>query len=173
MEKVSEKCPIREQFVATIGKLGENIVYLNGIRWQAAENCFISTYTHTNNKIGVLVELNSNKEIDKDKQNTIGKDIAMHIAASKVEAVSEEDLNSEVLSKEKTFLMEQARESGKPENIIEKMVEGRMKKFVKEICLLSQNFVKDPDKSVAQYIAGCGKEINAKLTVTRFFKEQF
>jgi elongation factor Ts len=173
MEKETAKGPLKEQFVEAIQKMGENIVFIEGEAWEAEAGSVIGTYTHTNSKIGVMVELSSDADIDKDKQMVVTRDIAMHIAASSVEAVSENDLDPEVVEKEKRFLIDQAKESGKPEAIIEKMVEGRLKKFKKEICLLYQNFVKNPDKTVERHLADEGKELGAKLIVKRFYKNQF
>jgi len=173
MSKSSGKGPLKEQFVEAISKLGENIVFLNAEYWEAADGSLIGAYTHSNAKIGVMVELSSDGSADADQLTAVARNIAMHVAASKVEAVSEDDLDPTVVAKEEKFLIDQAKDSGKPENIIEKMVEGRMKKFKKEICLLSQDYVKDPDKTISQYLADSGKELNVNLGVNRFFKEQF
>lgn len=173
MEKTTSVGSIKEQFVETISKLGENIVFLKGQYWEETDDSVINSYTHTNNKIGVLVELKVGPSADKERVKDVAKNIAMHIAASNVEAVSEDDLDPAVVEKEKKFLIEQAQESGKPENIIEKMVAGRMIKFKKEICLLYQKYVKDPDKTIEQYIADSSKEVGSELSVSRFFKEIF
>lgn len=172
-EKTGSQGPIREQFVEAISKMGENMVLVETVVWEAAEGCVIGTYTHTNSKIGVMVELHSENEVDTSALKDIARNIAMHIAASQVEAIEENDLNPEVIEKERTFLIDQAKDSGKPENIIEKMVEGRLKKFKKEICLLYQNYVKEPEKTIEQYLADAGRENNSKFTVKRFYKSQF
>ncbi len=173
MEKSTASGSIKEQFVEIISKLGENIVFLTGIDWEETGNSVVGAYTHTNSKIGVIVEVEADQSVDKEKQKEIARNIAMHIAASQVEAIDEGDLKPEVIEKERKFLIDQAKESGKPDNIIEKMVEGRLKKFKKDICLLYQNYVKDPDKTIEQYVAASGTEIGAKLIVKRFCKEQF
>ena len=165
IEKSAADGSIKEQIVNIIGKLGENIVYLDGVDWEAAGNNVIGTYVHTNAKIGVMVELSADQAIDQTKQKEFARNIAMHIAASSVEAVSESDLDSEIVEKERKFLIDQAIESGKPESIIEKMVEGRLKKFKKEICLMYQNYVKDPEKTIEQYVVDVGKELGAALVV--------
>ena len=173
MEKSTSSGSIKEQFVEAIGKLGENIVFANGQYWEAAENGVINFYTHTNNKIGVLVELDTEPGTDATAAGDAAKNVAMHVAASQVEAISENDLDPAVIEKEKNFLMEQARESGKPENIIEKMVVGRLNKFKKEVCLLDQNYVKDPDKTISEYLAEAGKAAGGGFSVKRFYKETF
>lgn len=173
MEKSTALGSVKDQFVEIISKLGENIVFLSGIDWEETGNSIVGAYTHTNAKIGVIVELDADQSVDREKQREIGRNIAMHIAASQVEAIDESDLKPEVVEKERKFLIDQAKESGKPDNIIEKMVEGRLQKYKKDICLLYQNYVKDPDKTIEQYIANSSKEIGAKLVVKRFCKEQF
>jgi len=173
MDKSSRKGSLKEQFVEAISKLGENIVFLTAENWEAANDSIIGAYTHSNAKIGVMVELGSDGSPDPGQMTAVARNIAMHVAASKVEAVSEDDLDPEVVSKEERFLTDQAKDSGKPDNIIQKMVEGRMKKFKKEVCLLSQDYVKDPDKTISQYLADSAKELGASLEIKRFFKEQF
>ena len=173
MEKSGSAGPVKELFVEAISKMGENIVYLEGADWEVADSSVIGAYTHTNSKIGVMIELAADGSADKEKMKEVSRNIAMHVAASQVEAVQEDELDPAVVEKERAFLIDQAKESGKPDNIIEKMVEGRLQKFKKEICLLYQNYVKEPDKTVEQYIADEGKAIGATLTVKRFYKNQF
>ena len=125
-----------------IAKIGENL----GVRrFEIIENAdVIGTYQH-GERIGVMVELEGGDV-------TLGKDLAMHIAASKPVCVAEADVPQDALDKEREIFSAQAAESGKPENIIEKMVEGRIKKFLKEVTLLGQPFVKDPDQTVEQLL---------------------
>lgn len=163
----------KETFTEAIAGLGENMAFLGGVDWKKAENGAFGAYVHSNGKIGVLVELVADKAADEAAMGVLAKDIAMHIAASPVEAVSEKDLDPAIIEKEKAFQIEQAQESGKPMNIIEKMIEGRMKKFKKEICLLDQGFVKSPDKSIAQLVEEKGKELGCTIEVTKYYKEQF
>jgi len=137
-----------------IAKIGEN---MSVRRFEIIENAdVIGTYQH-GERIGVMVELEGGDV-------ALGKDIAMHIAASKPVCVSEADVPQDALDKEREIFSAQAAESGKPENIIEKMVEGRIKKFLKEVTLLGQPFVKDPDQTVEQLL----KSNNA--SVKRFIR---
>ncbi len=128
---------------ALIAKIGENV---NVRRYASinADNGLIASYSH-GDQIGVLVALN-NGSIE------LGKDIAMHVAASKPAAISEKDIPEQQISDERAILIAQAAESGKPEAIIEKMVEGRIRKYMAEITLYGQPFVKDPDVTVAQLV---------------------
>jgi elongation factor Ts len=91
----------------------------------------------------------------------LAKDIAMHIAATRPECVTEGELNADLLEREKAIFVEQARESGKPDNIIEKMIVGRMKKFVNEVTLYGQAFVKDPDTTVGSLAKSNGAEVKS------------
>ena len=138
---------IREGLVA---KLGENIGVRRFVRL-AAKSGQVASYVH-GRKIGVLVEVAGGDD-------TLAKDIAMHIAASKPECVSKEQVPAELIAKEKEIFSAQAAQSGKPANIIEKMVEGRINKFLAEITLLGQPFVKDPDSSVEKLLKAKGATV--------------
>ena len=117
----------------------------------AAEG-IVSSYIHGNGRIGVLVEVNCETDFVAQTEgfHALVKDIAMQIAASNPLYVSREEVPADVIEKEKEILIAQSRNEGKPENIIEKMVEGRIKKFYKDVCLLDQDFVKNPDMTMRQ-----------------------
>jgi elongation factor Ts len=132
-----------------VAKLGENIGVRRFTRYETTGQ--IGGYVH-GRKIGVLVELDGGDE-------GLSKDLAMHVAASRPECVSKEQVPAELVAKEKEIFSEQAKASGKPANIIEKMVEGRIAKFLNEITLLGQPFVKDPDTTVEKLV----KAANAKV----------
>ena len=137
-----------------IAKIGEN---MSVRRFEIIENAdVIGSYKH-GDRIGVVVELVGGDE-------ALGKDIAMHIAASKPVCVSEDEVPAEALDNERNIFSAQAAESGKPADIIEKMVEGRIKKYLKEVTLLGQPFVKDPDQTVEKLL----KSSNA--SVKRFIR---
>lgn len=143
----------RENLVA---KLGENIGVRRFVRLAATKGQ-VATYVH-GRKIGVLTELAGGDE-------QLAKDVAMHVAASKPECVSRDQVPAELIAKEKEIFSAQATQSGKPANIIEKMVEGRINKFLGEITLLGQPFVKDPETSVEKLL----KSKNASVAgFTRF-----
>jgi len=126
-----------------IAKIGEN-VSVRRLQNVSAESGILGAYKH-GDRIAVLAVLSG-------KDSGLAKDIAMHIAASRPECISEEDLSNEILEREKAIFIEQAKESGKPDSIIEKMIIGRMKKFVNEVTLYGQAFIKDPDISVGKLI---------------------
>ena len=131
----------------------------------------IGTYVH-NGKIGVMVELNCETDFvarNPDFQ-TLAKDLAMHIAASEPRFVNKEDVTEDILADEREIYAEQARATGKPENVIEKIVEGRVSKFYSETCLLEQPFVKDPSISVREHIAAHIQKIGENIQVRRFVR---
>ncbi|BCX80947.1 elongation factor Ts [Methylomarinovum caldicuralii] len=133
-----------------VAKLGENIAIRRLMKFET-EAGKLACYLH-GNRIGVVVEMEGGDD-------DLAKDIAMHIAASKPVCVEEKDVPAETLEKEKEIFTAQAEASGKPANIVEKMVEGRLRKFLKEVTLLGQPFVKDPDLSVGQLLDQKGARV--------------
>ena len=133
-----------------IAKIGENIS-LRRFAIVKAEGGAVSTYLH-GTRIGVMVAVTGGNP-------QLGRDIAMHVAASRPFCVSEADMPAEALAREKAIFAAQAAESGKPAPIVEKMVAGRMKKFLKENTLLGQPFIKDPERSVAQLVSAAGATV--------------
>jgi len=134
-----------------VQKIGENIG-VRRIELVSAAAGVVGAYVHGNNRIAVLVEL---KGGDQD----LAKDVAMHVAAVNPQVVSPDDMPEEVLVKEKEIFTAQAQDSGKPPEIIEKMIGGRIKKFLAENSLVEQAFVKDPDQTVGQLVAAAGAEV--------------
>jgi len=149
---------VEEALKELIGKVGEN---MSVRRFEVVEGDNLGSYVHKvgpSSRIGVIVSMEGGDE-------SLAKDVAMHIAASKPQFISEDQVDPEILEKEKQILTEQAADSGKPAEIIEKMVIGRVNKFLKEITLLGQPFVKDPDTTVGKLL----KANNATVTsFTRF-----
>jgi len=133
-----------------IAKIGENIAVRRFERLAAPEG-LVASYLH-GSRIGVLVELNGGDA-------ELGKDIAMHVAASRPACVDESEVDPDIIEKEKAIFSAQAEASGKPANVVEKMVEGRIKKFLGEITLVGQPFVKDPDQTVAKLLTDKGAKV--------------
>lgn len=151
--KLGEKT-VEEVVTEKVATIGEN---MHVRRMVAVEGDSVASYVHNAvadglGKIGVLVAL-------KGADNGIGKQIAMHIAATSPASLSEADLDPALVEREKNVLTEQARESGKPEGVIEKMIVGRMNKFFEEVTLLKQKFVLDPDVSVGEAAKKAGVEV--------------
>ena len=134
-----------------VAKIGENIE-LRRFERRKAEQGRIASYLH-GKRIGVLVEYSGDDE-------QIGRDIAMHVAASRPLAIREDEVPAEQVEKERALLVEQAKESGKPDEIVQKMVDGRMRKYLGEITLLGQPFVKDPDQTVGKMLKAAGADVH-------------
>ena len=141
---------------------------------RSAKEGIILPYIHPGAKLGVLLEINCETDFvaNTDDFKNLSKDIAMHIAASAPMSVSREEIPQETLEREKEIYADQARQSGKPENIIEKMTEGRLNKFYQENVLLEQTFVKDPDKTVADLITETVAKLGENILISRFSRFQ-
>ena len=135
----------------------------------AAEGVVYS-YIHGNGKIGVLLELNCETDFvaKTDKFKDLAHDVAMHAAASFPKYLNREEVSAEEIDREKDIYADQLKNEGKPEEMIEKIVEGKMGKFYSEICLLEQPFIKDEDKTVEQMLVQASAEIGEKVTLRRF-----
>ncbi len=169
----SEKS-VEEYVKEMVGKIGENMTVRRTAYLEVPEGAVVA-YMHNQaapglGKIGVLVALESSG--DTAKLEELGKKLAMHVAAAAPLALTEADIPADVAERERAVYMEQARESGKPENIIEKMVEGRMKKFFKESVLMSQLFVMDNETPVEKVVKEAESEVGAPVKLTGFQRMQ-
>ena len=137
-----------------------------------ASEGLVQSYIHMGGRIGVLVEVNCETDFvakSDDFQNLV-KDIAMHIAAAAPKYVSEAEVDANELENEKNILRAQALNEGKPAAIVEKMVEGRVKKFYEDVCLLNQHFVKNPDITIKDLLTEATLKIGEKISVRRFVR---
>ncbi|NTW35861.1 MAG: translation elongation factor Ts [Syntrophobacteraceae bacterium] len=134
----------------------------------------VHAYIHGAGRMGVLVEVNCETDFAAKSEDFVefAKNIAMHIAASSPLGVEREHIPQDVIEREQAICLAQARESGKPENILEKMVEGKMRKFYEEVVLLEQKYVKDPDKTVQDYLNELTAKIGEKIIIRRFSRYQ-
>ncbi|CAK7039920.1 translation elongation factor Ts [Phascolarctobacterium sp.] len=139
----------------------------------AAEG-LVEAYIHGGGRIGVLVEVNCETDFvaKTDAFKELVKDIAMHIAATNPSYLKREEVPTAELEHEQTVLAEQARNEGKPEKIIEKMVSGRIEKYYKEVCLMEQPFVKDPDTTISDLITASIAKIGENISIRRFSRYQ-
>lgn len=137
----------------------------------AAEG-LVEAYIHGDGRIGVLVEVNIETDFAarNDEFKSFVKDIAMQIAASKPEYIKRDEVPAHVIEKEKEILRAQALNEGKPEKIVDKMVEGRIEKFYKEVCLLDQPFIKDPDRTIQQMLTEKIATIGENINIRRFVR---
>ena len=134
----------------------------------------ITTYIHPGSKLGVMLEINCETDFvaKTDAFQSLSKDIAMHIAAAAPVSVSKDEISDSVLSKEREIYTEQAKASGKPDEIVNKMVEGRMDKFCKENALLEQQFVKDPNTTVKEVLTDTIAKLGENISIARFMRFQ-
>lgn len=134
----------------------------------------VESYIHPGGKIGVLIEINCETDFvarTEDFQAMV-KDLAMQVAAASPLYLGVDDIPEEALAKEKEILLGQARESGKPENVLEKIVEGRLKKYYEEVCLLEQKFIKDTDLTVQDVVKNAIAKLGENIRVRRFQRFQ-
>ena len=141
---------------------------------RAATDGIIQSYIHMGGKIGVLVEINCETDFvaKTDDFREFAKNIAMHIAATNPVGITPEDVPEDIIQKEKEIYRAQALETGKPENIVDKIAEGKLKRFYKESCLLEQSYVRDPDITVADLINDVIAKIGENITIKRFARYQ-
>ena len=173
-ELLTQPCPHRAGLTVTdylnevIAKTGEAIRIRHFTRYQGD---LVTAYIHHSGKIGVMLELSGGGAVP--GAQAAAKDLAMQVAATIPAAVGREEISPELIAEEKAIYAAQAQESGKPEQIIEKMVTGRLEKFFKEVCLVEQTFVKNPDLTVTQFLKEVGASLGGKeLKVKRFIRYQ-
>src|SRR6056300_2078786 len=150
---------IEEKRKSLVQTIGENIQLRRLITKDFSSDMNAGSYIHSDSKLGAVVVISGGDE-------TLAKDIAMHVAAFNPLCLSEADIDSEILEREKAIYMVQAEESGKPQEIMEKMIEGKLKRFLSEVSLLSQNFVKDPEVTIQELL----DSKNAKIESYRRLK---
>jgi elongation factor Ts len=168
----SSKSTVAETIKEMIGSIGENMS-LRRAAYLSAKKGVVASYMHNSispglGKIGVIVALESAG--DAEQLKSFGRQVAMHIAAANPQAVDIESLDKALIERERAVLTEQAKDSGKPANVIEKMVEGRLRKFYEDVVLLVQAFVHDPDTTVAKAVAAAEKSAGAPIKITGFYR---
>ena len=139
---------------------------------RAANEGIIFSYIHPGNKLGVLVELGCETDFVAKTEgfNDLAASIAMQVAASNPLAVDESGISQDILDKEKEIFMDQAKSSGKPENVVEKIVEGKLNKFIEDNCLVHQSFVKNPDMTISQLVQEAVAKLGENITINRFVR---
>ncbi|WP_316355080.1 translation elongation factor Ts [Candidatus Trichorickettsia mobilis] len=164
---------VADEIIENISTIGENI-NLRRMNVVKVQDGVVASYVHNSvveglGKIAVIVGLES-KAADKTKLKALGKQIAMHIAALKPQALNQSDLDPALIQRERDIFFEQSRASGKPDNIIEKMIEGRIRKFFEEVVLVDQVFVIDGKLKISEVLANAAKDLGAELTITNFVR---
>lgn len=160
---------VAEELTHQIATIGENMGIRRLARIDAGDGV-VAAYVHGAGKIGVLVELATSSRDSRVEE--LGKQVAMHVAAASPQYLCREEVPAEVIAKEKEIMRVKALESGKPENIVEKIIGGQINKFYSEICLLEQAFVIDPDNSVQKAVDACAKELGTPVALKSFVRFQ-
>ncbi|MAJ91486.1 MAG: translation elongation factor Ts [Legionellales bacterium] len=139
---------------------------------RAANEGVVFSYIHHGNKLGVLVEVGCETDFVAKTEgfNDLANSIAMQVAASNPLAVDESGIAKEILDREKEIFIDQAKSSGKPENVVEKIVEGKLNKFVQDNCLMHQSFVKNPDMTISQLVQEAVAKLGENITINRFVR---
>ena len=163
---------VAETIKELVGSIGENMT-LRRAAYLGAKTGVVASYVHNAiapnlGRMGVIVALESSG--DPEKLKAVGRQVAMHIAAANPQSIDVADLDKTLVERERAVLAEQAKESGKPDNVIEKMVEGRLRKYYEEVVLLAQPFVVDPEMTVADALAASEKDVGAPIKVTGFYR---
>lgn len=165
-EKLYGDQTVGEALTEKIATIGENMNLRRFARYEGTN----VAYVHGGGRIGVLVnfKLGDASKADTDAFKTAAKDVAMQVAAAAPQYLVKEEVPAEVVEKEKEILKVQALNEGKPEAIVEKMVMGRIQKFYKEVCLVEQAYIKDPDMSVTKFLKGVASEIGTDIEIVKF-----
>ena len=165
---------VKELLVAKIAKIGENMDLKRFVRLEAAPGAFLQSYVHMGSKIGVLLEMAAGKPeaLASPEVAELAKDLTMQIAAARPRFLDQAAVDPKVIANEREVLKAKNLEAGKPADKIEKIVEGQIRKFYEDNCLVDQLFVKDTAKKVRDVISECGKKVGAEVKVTRFVRYQ-
>ncbi|HMO03535.1 MAG TPA: translation elongation factor Ts [Kiritimatiellia bacterium] len=162
----------KDKVVAKIAEIGENLIVRRNVKYTVSGNGAVAGYIHLGGKVGVLLEVGCGKAETASAElfkETI-KDVTLHIAAANPQFLNRSDVAAEVIAAEREIYAKQV--EGKPANIVDKIVDGKLEKYYSQICLVEQGFVKDPDQTVADMLAARGKELGDTLTIRRFTRYQ-
>jgi len=154
------------------GSFGENVVIKRIVRFKKSDpdKSYFQSYIHLDGKVGVIVEIFVDPSELKDNETFLdfAKNVSLQIASMSPVSVSRNDIPEDILKEQKEIFAKQAKESGKPDKIIDKIVEGRLNKFFAENCLLEQKYVKDSDITIKEYKERVEKDLNCKIEIKRF-----
>ncbi|HSG99373.1 MAG TPA: translation elongation factor Ts, partial [candidate division Zixibacteria bacterium] len=159
---------IAEAVKAIVGKLGENMNVRRVEKFDIGAGSGAANYIHPGDKLGVLVEFSGVSDPNGAAFKELARDVAMHIAATGPQAITRDDVDQSVINKEREIYRQQALNEGKPEKIVDRIVEGKIDKFYSEITLTEQAFVKDPDMTVGELLKSKTAEVGDGLAVSRF-----
>ncbi len=162
----------KENMAVKISEIGENLILARNTRYELQGPGAIGRYIHLGGKVGVMVEIGCENDANtaSDALTELGKEVALHIAAASPQSLDRDGVDAELVASEKALFAKQV--EGKPENIIDKIISGKLEKFYSQIVLLEQGFVKDPDISVSDLVAKAGKDLGDTLSIRRFVRFQ-
>ncbi|KIH76589.1 translation elongation factor Ts (EF-Ts) [Geoalkalibacter ferrihydriticus] len=161
---------VGEELTHQIATIGENMNIRRFVRFEATPGV-VASYVHGGGKIGTLVELKTEQDQSEDVRS-LAKQLAMHVAAANPQYLVRDEVPADVLDRERDIMATKAKESGKPDNIIPKIVEGQLNKFYGDICLTEQAYVIDPDQKVEQVVKALAKQLGVDVKLTRFARFQ-
>jgi len=163
---------VEDAVKAKVAEVGENLQFRKYVRFEAQGEGVVASYIHMGGKVGVLIEVGANNAETASTATfrELVKDLTLHIAAAAPRGLSREDIPADVVEAEKNIFRAQLADSGKPANILENIINGKIGKFFSENCFLEQGFVKDPDTTVIKLLEAKGKELGDTLVVRRFVR---
>lgn len=155
---------------AKVIELGENLQFRRMTRYEVEGSGVVASYIHLGGKVGVLVEVNCAKDetAASDAFRELVKDLTLHIAAASPAGIGRDEISDDLVEAEKDLFRKQMADSGKPPEILDKIIEGKLGKFYSTICLLEQGFIKDPDNTISDLLASKGKELDDEISIRRF-----
>ena len=156
-----------EKLVEAVAKIGEKISFRRFARLEAGKSGMVVPYIHAGGKIGVIVAV-SGADRSNAAVGALAKDLAMQVAAANPSYIGRNDVPPPVIDREKAIYREQAKASGKPDKILDKIADGKLEKYFGDFCLVEQAFIKDPDRKVSQLLADAGKAAGAAIAVSAF-----
>ena len=165
---------VESEFQTLLAQTGENTIVGRVVRMELSGTGMIASYIHTNEKLGVLVELacENAATVDNPQFKELGKNIAMQVAASTPLSIDANCLDQAEVEREREVLRQKTLEEGKPENMVDKIVDGRIKKFYQEVCLVEQTYIRDDKKTISQLLEEEGKALGDKIGVRSFYRMQ-
>jgi elongation factor Ts len=166
----NEKITVQQSLDELVSKICEKTQIADFVRFEIKTHGIVHAYIHPGSTVGVLIEIETDKspEGNIDELKSLAKDLCMQVAVTNPLSVDSSQLDPKVIEKERNLATEQLREGGKPESIIEKIVSGKLNKFYQEVCLLSQNFIKDDKTTVKQHIDQASKKLGFSIIVKKF-----
>ncbi|MBV62949.1 MAG: translation elongation factor Ts [Rickettsiales bacterium] len=162
-----------DEFVkAKVIELGENLQFRRMVRYDVEGSGVVASYIHLGGKVGVLVEVNCTKDETAASEDfrELVKDLTLHIAAASPAGIGREEISDDLVDAEKDLFRKQMEDSGKPPEIMEKIIEGKLGKFYSTVCLLEQGFIKDPDNTISDLLSAKGKVLDDEISIRRFIR---